>query len=142
MSDLLSRAKRLSDKAEQLSSDLNGGILSSPPTVKKVYIAGPMSGLEDDNRSLFNSVAEQFKLGGFVVLNPATLPAGLEQHEYMDICVAMVRCCDSVFMLPGWEESLGAQAEYHLAKKLGKYVFSAPKHGDVAGYALFFPVEL
>lgn len=138
MNDLSKRAEKLAKAAEALYWNLK-----DPRSVKKVYIAGPMSGLPDDNRALFNCVANQFKTGGFVVLNPATLPAGLEQHEYMDICLAMIRSCDSVFMLPGWEDSLGAQAEYHLAKKLGKYVFSTPRHKDVVGDMPFaFPIEL
>ncbi|MFV0576080.1 MAG: DUF4406 domain-containing protein [Vibrio sp.] len=111
--------------------------------VKKIYIAGPMGGLPDENRKTFHTADVLFSNMGYSVLNPALLPDGLEQHEYMDICLAMVRSCDSVFMLPGWEDSLGAQAEYHLAKKLGKYVFSAPKISDVAGSMPFaFPVEL
>ena len=54
-----------------------------------------------------------------VVLNPAILPGGLEQREYMDICCAMIRCADAVFMLRGWEGSEGAVAEHALAKKMG-----------------------
>ena len=37
----------------------------------------------------------------------------------MDICCAMIRCADAVFMLRGWEKSAGAVAEYALAKKIG-----------------------
>ncbi|MBF4238225.1 DUF4406 domain-containing protein, partial [Vibrio anguillarum] len=51
---------------------------------------------------------------GYVVLNPAVLPDGLTQAEYMDICCAMVRAADCVVMLDGWEDSDGAVAEYHL----------------------------
>jgi hypothetical protein len=36
----------------------------------------------------------------------------------MDICCAMIRCADAVFMLRGWEKSAGAVAEYALARKL------------------------
>ncbi|HCM9689262.1 TPA: DUF4406 domain-containing protein, partial [Enterobacter cloacae subsp. cloacae] len=37
---------------------------------------------------------------------------------YMDICLAMIRCADAVFMLRGWEKSAGARAENALAEKL------------------------
>lgn len=86
----------------------------------KVYIAGPMSGLPEFNRPAFHLADVLLTKSGKVVLNPATLPDGLSQPEYMDICCAMVRCADALFMLNGWERSNGAVAEYHLAKKLGK----------------------
>lgn len=47
------------------------------------------------------------------------LPNGLTQAEYMDICLAMVRSVDAVYLLKGWEGSAGARAEYALAEKLG-----------------------
>jgi hypothetical protein len=46
-----------------------------------------------------------------VALNPAMLPAGLEHAEYMDICLAMIRSADTIYLLHGWEQSEGAQAE-------------------------------
>lgn len=52
----------------------------------KIYIAGPMTGYENYNRPMFNAVAQQMLSGGHVALNPATLPDGLSQREYMDIC--------------------------------------------------------
>ncbi|PLJ43495.1 DUF4406 domain-containing protein [Klebsiella quasipneumoniae] len=84
----------------------------------KIYIAGPMTGYKDLNRPAFNAFALKLSLDGYVVLNPAILPGGLEQREYMDICCAMIRCADAVFMLPGREGSEGAVAEAQ-AKKMG-----------------------
>ena len=81
----------------------------------KIYIAGPMSGLPGLNRQAFNRAVRR----GNVALNPAILPDGLEQAEYMDICFAMLRCADEIFLLDGWQQSAGARAEYALAQKLG-----------------------
>lgn len=86
---------------------------------RKIYIAGPMTGYKDFNRPAFKAFALKLSLDGNVVLNPAVLPDGLEQREYMDICCAMLRCADAVFMLRGWENSDGAIAEHALAKKIG-----------------------
>ena len=36
--------------------------------------------------------------------------------------MAMIDCCDTVCMLPGWENSDGANAEYLYAKKCGKEI--------------------
>ena len=84
----------------------------------KIYVAGPMTGLADFNRPEFNRVARQLTGKGHVVLNLAILPEGLEQREYMDICFAMLRTCDAIVMLPNWQSSAGACAEYHYAYKL------------------------
>lgn len=56
---------------------------------------------------------------GHIVLNPANLPDGLTQAQYMDICCAMLRCANGVLLLDGWEQSSGARAERALAEKLG-----------------------
>lgn len=85
----------------------------------KVYIAGPMTGLPDFNRDAFRKQHVSLMNEGDTVLCPAILPNGLSQHEYMDICFAMVRAADAIFMLRGWEKSDGAVAEHALAKKLG-----------------------
>lgn len=85
----------------------------------KIYIAGPMTGYANDNRGAFNQKAALLRQQGHCVLNPATLPAGLEQREYMDICYAMIRAANTLHMLEGWQNSTGAQAEYHCAIKLG-----------------------
>lgn len=84
----------------------------------KIYIAGPMSGLPDFNRASFNHAHVFLGAKGHVVLNPALLPDGLTQAEYMDICLSMLRCADAIYMLEGWEHSAGARAENALAEKL------------------------
>ena len=79
------------------------------------YIAGPMSGLPNFNRDNFNRIASE--LDG-AILNPATLPDGLSQRDYMSICLPMVQASTHMFMLNGWENSPGALAEHSLAVKL------------------------
>ncbi|EHB5924097.1 DUF4406 domain-containing protein [Escherichia coli] len=85
----------------------------------KFYIAGPMTGYPDYNRAAFDAKAKELTEQGYIVINPAMLPNGLTQAEYMDICLAMVRLVDAVYLLKGWEGSAGARAEYALAEKLG-----------------------
>lgn len=85
-----------------------------------IYIAGPMSGYEDFNRPAFKEMALKLSLlDGWTVLNPGVLPSGLTQHQYMDICLAMLRSADAIYLLKDWELSPGARAEYALAEKLG-----------------------
>ncbi|EJB5693475.1 DUF4406 domain-containing protein [Escherichia coli] len=95
--------------------------------IMKIYIAGPMTGYPDYNRTAFFSKAKELMEVGHIVLNPALLPAGLCQSEYMDICLAMVRSANAVYLLKGWEESFGARAEHELAQKLGlNVIYESP----------------
>ena len=87
--------------------------------MSRIYIAGPMTGIEEFNRPAFFSAAQLLAERGHIALNPATLPNGLTQPQYMDICLAMLRCAEVIFMLDGWEQSTGARAEHALAEKLG-----------------------
>ena len=54
-----------------------------------IYIAGPMTGRPDFNHPAFFNAALKIAANGHRVLNPAFLPEGLTQHQYMDICQAM-----------------------------------------------------
>ncbi len=86
--------------------------------MKKIYIAGPMTGYENFNRDSFNVEADFMKKAGRTPLNPAILPDGLTQGQYMDICFAMIRAADAIYLLKGYEESKGAMAELAYAEKL------------------------
>lgn len=94
----------------------------------KIFISGPMSGLPNFNRDAFNAEAHRLLGLGHVALNPAILPDGLEQHEYMAICIEMVKMADQLVMLPGWERSAGARSEHALAIKLGKAIILPVPH--------------
>ena len=87
-----------------------------------IYVAGPMSGNKNCNRLLFNMAAGELTEQGHSVLNPATLPDGLSQGQYMQICLPMVAVAHELVMLPGWEQSEGAYIEFLLAKKSGKTI--------------------
>lgn len=92
---------------------------------KIVYIAGPMSGLPEENRPAFNTEALHQQQKGHVVLNQAILPDGLTQQQYMQICCPMVMMADEVIMLPAWINSQGATAEFNLAMKCGNVIRQA-----------------
>lgn len=81
----------------------------------KVYIAGPMTGYKEHNFPAFMELEEKLRERGFIPVNPAGNPPGLSQADYMKIDIAMLSICDYIIMLPGWENSIGARAEYHTA---------------------------
>ncbi|STM08767.1 phage protein [Escherichia coli] len=83
-----------------------------------IYIAGPMTGYKDHNRTAFFTEAMRLAADGHVVLNPATLPEGLSQQQYMSICIPMLMCADAIYLLECWVDSAGALAEYVMALKL------------------------
>ena len=89
--------------------------------MKKIYIAGRISNYPKF-KSHFRRAEEKLQKEGYITLNPAILPAGLEQEEYMRICIPMLNICSHVYMLEGWESSVGATIEHSLAKQAGKVI--------------------
>jgi hypothetical protein len=58
------------------------------------YIADPISGNVDISKQVFFNAVEQLQSSDRVVLHSASLPAGLTEPQYMDICYAMrFLCC-------------------------------------------------
>ena len=98
-----------------------------------IYLAGPISGpLMPENRKRFYDVeakvlAKWFGNAEKVILNPATLPLGLTEQDYMSIGMQMLFTADTLVMLDGWEQSAGATIEFNMAKKCGKRIFSETK---------------
>ena len=88
---------------------------------KKIYIAGRITGYPEFKKH-FGEAEKWLKGLGYIVLNPATLPAGLTQEEYMRICVPMLQICKEVYMLDGWEKSVGATIEHKLAVQANKKI--------------------
>ena len=97
----------------------------------KVYIAGPMTGLPQFNRPAFIQAAMNLSFEKHVLLNPAILPDGLTEADYMAVGLTMLQRADAIYLLIGWQNSAGARAEHALALKLGLEVIEqrAENHG-------------
>lgn len=83
----------------------------------KVYISGPMSGhTPADIRWRFGTAEAYLINNGYEPVNPADL-YGLpfEYHEMMEIDLKVLGYCDGIYMLKGWQDSLGAQMELQYA---------------------------
>lgn len=76
-----------------------------------LYLCGPMTGIPDMNRPAFLVSERDLTVAGFIVLNPARLPVGMDPDQYMPICLAMLQQADGVAMLPECHRSDGARLE-------------------------------
>ena len=92
---------------------------------KVVYIAGPITGMEQQAISVFGNACRYLQNHyQAIVLNPALLPKGLKSHQsYMNICLPMVREAEVIVFLPGWRQSVGAGMEYDEATAIGIPMF-------------------
>lgn len=88
---------------------------------KRLYVAGPMSGLPEYNYPAFKAAAAELRECGFEVICPAEngLPADAPWIDHMRVDIGHLLTCSAVAVLPGWENSRGARLEVHLARELG-----------------------
>ena len=89
-----------------------------PRQIKKIYIAGPMTGYAQCNYPAFDFAAKKLEEAGYEVVNPALISAGLEGTHYVDHLREDLRAmldCDAVALLEGWWESGGARNEVNVA---------------------------
>lgn len=87
----------------------------------KIYIAGKITG-DPAYRAKFADAQRQIEAQGHIVLNPATLPEGMEPKDYMRICFAMIDAADELWELPTAWASKGAMLEESYCDCCGKTV--------------------
>ena len=89
---------------------------------KSIYIAGPMSGLPDNNFVMFFNAGVQLMSDGWDPINPSRFsgvfgeqPAGKMLDACCEAELAAIPHCDAIFLLKGWENSKGAKRELAVA---------------------------
>jgi hypothetical protein len=95
--------------------------------MKRIYIAGPMTGLPEFNYPAFNAEAQRLRRLGYEVANPAEnpVPPCKSWLGYMRMALPQLVSCDIVALLPGWQDSRGARIERSLAVDLSLKVLYA-----------------
>lgn len=104
-----------------------------PAAARRVYLAGPMSGLAEHNFPLFHRVAAELRERGHTVFNPAENDDGGQRRPrsfYMRLDVPALLDSDAVVLLPDWQKSRGANLEVWLAIDLGLPIYRMESDGD------------
>ena len=90
----------------------------------KVYLSGPITN-DPYYEIKFKKAELFFRQSGYCVINPVQISVEImkknQKANYKDFMIADVNAlfsCDAIVMLPGWEDSPGARAEYALAKSI------------------------
>lgn len=87
----------------------------------RIYVAGPMSNKPDLNFPAFENATKLLREQGNEVFNPAE--QGGDESKYREYLTAdLAWICthaDAIALLPGWQDSPGATAEYATARALG-----------------------
>jgi len=127
------------------------------PSGMKIYVAGPMRGIPFFNFPAFHAAAANLRAQGHIVFSPAerdieahgtdiskgnvagdeALAAALHGFNLREaLCDDLKFIClkaDAIALLPGWEKSKGAKAEYATAKALGLKVLLIKDGAGVLG---------
>lgn len=91
-----------------------------PKEIKRLYVAGPMSGYPQANYPAFREAASVLRHAGYEVVNPVDVHAP-ERHHYVDLIredLRMMLDCHAVAVLEYWWESPGARNEVQVAGML------------------------
>lgn len=103
--------------------------------MKIIYIAGPFSGDVENNIKAAISVADKLRTAGVTVicvhengLHNDSL--GMPYEYWINATLEIMRRCDGVQLIDGWEKSSGTRGEVEEAKRLGMPVFM-PEHINI-----------
>lgn len=101
---------------------------------KRVYISGRMSGVDPaESQAKFKEAESYLRKRGFEPVNPWTLAQfrsfiGWGRHLIADLDA--LHDCDSIYLLPGWEQSQGANIEWLFAQGVGIPEYPLMRYGN------------
>ncbi len=99
----------------------------------RIYISGAITGHEDTAESRFLSAEKMLSklYADAELIDPFLIGRQMQEHantlthkEYMDICFSLMKLCDCIYFIPGWENSNGCKQERIYAENIGMRVLS------------------
>lgn len=88
----------------------------------KVYIAGPMTGIENFNFPEFEAAEDRLRRLGHYPISPhwnGDEDGDAGWANYMRRDIPWLLSCDAIYLLRGWDKSKGARLEARIALELG-----------------------
>ena len=110
--------------------------LTHPAKSLRLYVSGPMTGIEDANRPAFREVTEKLRRLGHVVINPAELDLVVPEEGtatadvlwrlfiVRDVAVIASAELDGIVLLDGWRGSHGARMEVMIGVMCGLKMYN------------------
>jgi hypothetical protein len=88
--------------------------------MKKIYISGKITGIEEEAPALFAQAEQELSEMGFEPVNPMKLqqPTSKEWRDYMKGDIKALCDCEGIYMLTNWRMSQGANIELKVANYL------------------------
>ena len=101
----------------------------------KVFISGPITGYENNNRAKFYEAERILRGLGFDVFNPVWMDFtdSWTHEEIMAVDLAALATCDAIYQLDGWEDSKGALEEFYFAIKHSKEFVTLDRYVGLSG---------
>lgn len=85
--------------------------------MKKVYISGKITGIENEAPLIFSNAESMLQSHGFFTINPLSLKHDHDKSwcAYMKEDIKALCDCNCIYMLSNWQASKGAKIEHQIA---------------------------
>lgn len=103
--------------------------------MKRIYIAGPISGMPQYNRPAFKHAKGILRAYGYQPVSPLDLVPEDEPEQpylyYIKQGLELLDSCQAALFLPGWRRSPGARIERIFARREGKDIYELRENDTI-----------
>lgn len=110
---------------------------------ERIYLSGPMSGIDNFNWPLFKAVGDALREQGHLILCPTEVGNTFDTpyHECLRADLKLLLDANAIAMLPGWESSRGATLELTIAVALRYTIYEVKTETMKLGEAYQLPLH-